>query len=147
MRKKKPYTYFLIFFALLTVMSLPKDTAEKLQGSTIAFLAPTWEHFLAIKTFLFGSNQPVQDPAFTYEDVEKLRIENNFLQTEIIRLKEMMQYELKLLDQMHLSQNTCDVKTTTSLLKKRHRLELQNLLQLQLQAIPARIILEQLFLD
>lgn len=140
MRKKFPLAYFFIFFIVLGLMSLPKESSEKLRGSTIAMLAPTWHHLLAVKSFIFRSTniQKTSPASHSEEEIQKLRIENTLLKTEIAHLKEIMQKEMQILSQLSIKdQNT---QQTVQQIRKRHKLELQKLLQLQLQAIPAKII-------
>jgi len=141
MRRKSSIQFFLIFFALLALISLPKNSTEKLRGSTVAMLAPAWQHLLAAKSFFTSSNENNETSSSdSYLKIEKLRLENALIQAEISNLKEMMQQELRLV--ATLTSNTEDQQTheTYSFLKKRHQLELQNLLKVQLQAIPARVI-------
>lgn len=103
-------------------------------------LAPTWHHLLAAKAFIDRSvgteNESVVE--HSNEELQKLRLENALLKTEITHLKEIMQREMQILS--HLSPKDQKTVEATHLLRKRHKLELQKLLQLQLQAVPAKII-------
>lgn len=137
MRRRTPRAYFVIFFALLAILSIPKHTTENLQGVTIAVFTPLWNHLLAAKTAFFQNTTAANETSPNAEETQKLRIENALLKEEIINLKNVMRHELDLLAQMEdvLQQNS-QVKG----LKKRHRTELLKLLQIQLQAVPARVI-------
>lgn len=140
MRKQLPFAYFLIFFSVLGLMSLPKESTEKIRGSTIAVMAPTWHHLLAAKAFINGATGTEKEPSTTVsgEEIQKLQIENARLHTEIAHLKEVMEREMRILSQ--LTSKDESVSQTAPLIRRRHKLELQKLLQLQLQAIPAKII-------
>lgn len=139
MRTKIPYTYFILFFALLSLMSFPKESTERLRGTAIAVMAPSWNQLLSIKNF-FNWNTAPNAPriAATDEEIQKLQLDNTLLHTEIIHLKEIIQQEMQLL--MHLNELSREQTTqqTTTFIKKRRRLELQKLLQLK--AVPARVI-------
>lgn len=140
MRKKLPIAYCLLFLAILGLMSLPKNSSERLRGTTIALMAPTWQHLLAAKTFINDAANPHSQMAQNNEEVQKLRLENALLQNEISLLKEVMQQEMRILSQLKAEHKSDHTYETTNLIRKRHKLELQRLLQAQLQAIPGRII-------
>ncbi len=144
MRKKFPYAYFLIFFSLLTLMSLPKRSVEKIRGSAIAVMTPSWKQLLAMKNSLESTTAAAEKKsALTTEqeeELQQLRLNNTLLRSEIAYLKEIMQHEMQLLTDLSATNEAPVSKETVSLIKKRHQLELQKLLQLQIQAIPARII-------
>jgi len=141
MRKKNRSSYFLIFFSLLAVMSIPKTTTEKLQGVTVAMLAPAWQPLLAFKSFFVSEKN---NEGMAAEDnscgIEKLRLENISLKEEIIHLKDVMQQELKLIDQMNEALKEDGSPLSTKTLKARHRMELKKLLQMNLEAVPAKVI-------
>ncbi len=142
MRRKPPYVYFLLFFVLLGLMSLPAKMSESMRGSTVAFFAPLWNSIAKVKNSVFGRSS-AKDVDFSAhdEEVQQLRLENSLLRTEISHLKEAIQHELRLLTQMTaITDRQQEAKQTANFLKKRHRLELQKLLQIQLQAIPAHVI-------
>lgn len=142
MRKRPPHTYFIIFFSLLALMSLPKDSSESLRGNAVAFLAPTWQRFIAFKSFFSNITHTSQnqEPNLAPEEIQRLRLENTLLHNEISQLKDAMKQELKLISQLSSTKESNIPKNAGALLKKRHRLELQRLLQLQLEAVPAKVI-------
>lgn len=135
MIKKTSRSYFILFFALLGIMSIPKSSTERLQGTTVALASPIWTKLLAVKTFFKVSND---SPPASSEELQKLQIENALLREEIVNLKNIMKHEFDLLAQMEgVLQNT---GLPTKGIKKRHRSDLLKLLQIQLQAVPARVI-------
>lgn len=141
MRRKTPKAYFLIFFSLLALMSIPKDSTVKLQGTTVAMLAPAWHHLLAFKSFFSGNETGQQNQSSaSQEEKEKLRLENTLLREEILYLKDVMQQELRLINQINTALKDEETGLSTKTLKARHRLELKRLLQVNLEAVPARVI-------
>lgn len=142
MRKKPPYLYLILFFSLLALMSLPKNPTESLRGTAVAFIAPLLQPLAKIKNFFSFSSDPAQVHFSAHdEELQQLRLENSLLRSEILHLKEAIQHELRLLTQMSsITDKQFETEQTTNFLKKRHRLELKKLLQLQLQAIPAHVI-------
>lgn len=140
MRKKPPHAYLIIFFSLLTLMSLPKDSSESLRGSTVALFAPAWHHLMALKDFFSFSSHHSNDkqPNVNAEEIQRLRLENTMLHHEIAHLKSAIQQELNLISQLAAQKDLS--KKTAAFIKNRHRLELQKLLQHQLEAIPAKVI-------
>lgn len=141
MRKKPPHAYFLIIFLLLSLMSLPKHSSEILRGSTIEIFAPIWQRLIAFKGFFSHVNLPsdTSSPINT-EEIQRLSLENTLLRNEISYLKEVMQQELKTLSQLAAMQDNPISKDSISFIKKRHRQELQKLLHMQLEAVPAKVI-------
>jgi len=138
MRKRFPFQYFLIFFILLALMSLPKASTEYLRGSAIAFFSPFWQSLTGIKNFIGGSSN--DSPSIPREEVEKVRLENALMKAEISHLREVMQQELRAMAKIAMVENTHEKKQLLSQFKKRDNHRWQKLLKLQLQAIPARVI-------
>jgi rod shape-determining protein MreC len=140
MRRKHSKAYLFLFVTLLAVMSIPKESTVKLQGATVAVMAPAWSHLLAIKSLLFSNETNENTPSPTsLEEIEKLRLENTLLHEEIIYLKEVMQHEIRLLNQINTAIDK-ENPVSTKALKSRHRLELQKLLQMNLESVPAKVI-------
>lgn len=141
MRRKSPKAYFMIFFSLLALMSIPKESTVKLQGTTVALLAPAWHHLLAFKSFFSKSDTEQKNQSTgTIEEKEKLRLENTLLREEILYLKDVMQQELRLINQINTALKDEETELSTKTLKARHRLELKKLLQVNLEAVPAKVI-------
>lgn len=142
MRKQKlPYAYLLIIAVALALMSLPKTSSEKLRGTTIAFLAPSLQQILAAKEYLTSlsetENEEKKSPN-TSEELQRLRLENTRLHTEIERFKEILRHELQLLNKLSIPQEK--QQELSQFLSKRHDLEIKKLLEIKLQAIPGKVI-------
>ena len=141
MRKKPKKAYILVFFCLLALMSIPKNSTEKLQGTTVAMLAPAWNQLLVVKSFFSNDEKENENSSsVSLKELEKLSLENVLLREEIIYLKDMMQQELRLINQINASLNNEETKLPSKTLKARHLLELKKLLQMHLEAVPARVI-------
>lgn len=140
MRRNTSKTYFLLFFSLLALMSIPKEATEKLQGTTVAMMTPAWHHLLAVKPFFSGNEKNQNtEPAASFEETEKLLLENTLLRQEIVQLKDIMQQELRLISQMNAALED-EAGFSTKNLKARHSQALKKLLQMNLDAIPAKVI-------
>ncbi|MBA3815735.1 MAG: rod shape-determining protein MreC [Parachlamydiaceae bacterium] len=141
MRKRPPHAYFIIIFALLSLMSLPKHSSEILRGSTIAVFAPAWQHLIAFKDFFTQANLSGETTSSTQtEEIQRLSLENTLLRNEIFHIKKVMEQELKTLSQLAAMQDSEISKNSISFIRKRHRQELKKLLNMQLEAVPARVI-------
>lgn len=141
MRKRPGRAYFLIFFALLALVSIPKGYTEKLQGATVAMLAPAWHYLLAFKSFVFQDNGTKdRQSTIAFEEMEKLRLENTMLREEIVNLKDVMHEELRLINRVNAFLEDEGTGLSTKTLKARHRLELKKLLQVSLEVVPAKVI-------
>ena len=137
MRNRFPYTYYFLFFAFLALMSFPKDATERLRGTTIAFMAPSFHRILSISDVVSSWRQSKKTSSgMTEEEIKKLQLDNSILRNEITHLKEIVLNEMHLLKE--ITKDNPDVQQTADFIKIRRRQELQKLLQLQ--AIPARII-------
>lgn len=140
MRKKPPHAYLIIFFSLLALMSLPKDSSESLRGSTVALFSPAWHHLIAFKNFFNTTSHHSDDKQQneSTEEMQRLRLENTLLHHEISHLKGVMQQELHLISQLSAQNESNISKKSAIYLRNRHRLELQKLALLE--AVPAKVI-------
>lgn len=120
MRKDSSTTYLLVIGALLCLMSLPNASTERLRSTTVALFAPTWEQLSWIR-FLFRQ----EGKRISQEELQRLQLENQLLHSEVGRLQELVQHELflKEIDRASI-----------------HSEEVQRFLDLQLNAMPARVI-------
>ncbi len=120
MRKESSSTYVLLIGALLCLMSLPNGSTERMRGSAVALFSPTWEQ-LGWLRLMFRQ----QGKRASQEEMQRLQLENQLLHSEVERLQELVQHELFLKE---ISRDSI------------HSEEVQNYLNLQLQALPARVI-------
>jgi len=141
MRKKIGYSYFFLFCSLLALVSLPRESTEHIRGSAVAFMAPSWKQILAAKSMVASVSQSEKGRTLEIEtgELNKLRLENALLRTEITHLKEVLQHEIQLISHLKAAEGSFNVETV-DLVNKRHKIETERLFQLQLQSIPARII-------
>lgn len=140
-KKAARRVYFIIFCALLAVLSLPKGWTERLQGMTTALFAPTWNYLVGTAP-IHSSGDQYGSPAnaSSNEEILKLQLENTLLKEEILHIKNVIQYELDLLTEMKETLGPNQDVPSMKGLKKRHSQELQKLLKISLEMIPARII-------
>ena len=132
MNKKTRVRIFIIAFCfLLALMSLPKKSTERLQGTVVAMLSPFWNSLLDARPSSEGNENG---------NLQKLQLENALLREEILHIKNVIQHELDLLNEMKSLVNSDENALSTKSLKKRHSYELQKLLKIALEIVPARII-------
>lgn len=141
MRKKFSYSYIIIIVLLFITMSLPKRSVDEARGISVAFLAPTWNYLLVLKDFfnIPANNNTNSGPQYL-EKIQRLQIENIRLRTEMAHLRESIQQELRIITKLAVQTNNKDLKQSAQSIQIRHQYEIQNLLQLQLQSVPAKVI-------
>lgn len=88
MKRKTNYPYLLVFIALFGLMSIPKSTAERLQGATIASFSPLFAQVSDWRFFWGSSDGSGQN---VNEDILLLQLKNQLLQNEVSSLKEIVQ--------------------------------------------------------
>lgn len=143
MIKRTPKSYLLLFAAILLVMSTPKTTSEKMRGLTAAFLAPAWEGIalgaISLQSYMPSKPELVTSknaPSLSEAEIHRVQLENQQLRIEISRLQELLQNERYLNTQL----STLYSSDTKIAIDKIHREELQKLLALQFQTVPAQVI-------
>lgn len=117
MKRKVSKTILLIFVILLACMSMSKSYSETIRGAVVATLGPLWNFLSETKYDVqHYKNEETYTSGHQNVNVQKLQIENQQLINEIIRLQELV------LQERHLS------------------LQSPQQLNIQLQAVPARVI-------
>lgn len=137
MRKRVSPAYILLFVILLALMSIPRNSAERMRGAAVAAMAPMWHQLLAVKTFIKGQSEEKLSDAGK-EEYDRLRLENKLLKDEILRLKDVMQQEMKLLAELKSLGEP--VEEARKAIKLRHARDLEQLMQVHLKVMPARVI-------
>lgn len=103
MKRKSPRSYLMILAAGLLLMSIPKATAEKLRGSTVAILSPAWDYLnkakLSAVSLGESINQTEQNGDLSgsqltsNEEIQRLTIENLLLSQEVETLREILNHK------------------------------------------------------
>lgn len=136
MRKRVSSTYLCACVLLLSVLSVPRESAEKVRGAAVSLLAPFWHQLLAFKSPI-ASDLSSSSDAYD-EEMERLRLENALLKEEILHVKGMMQHEVALLSSLKgLNEQ---IEKARQAMKFRHAHELEKLLEVHLKIVPASII-------
>ena len=142
MKKKIIITYFLIFGALLAIMSISRPTSEKMRGNSIAFLTPLWERLLSIKHFIAHPSQPSPFTSHSIEEeMQRLQVENQLLATELTFLQRLFDEQMRLSTKLAMIASSGSEEI--SLLSSEQQKALQRILKQlnwRLKAIPARVI-------
>ncbi len=134
MRRRSTTPYLILVGTILLLLSLPKPMTESIRGSVVAFLSPIWETFTQFKLFTsrkFDAQIPLQD------ELSKSQLENELLKMELSRLNEIFQSELNL--QAYLKELEVPHENALKLTQQRRK-QLRDLLKIELNAIPARVI-------
>jgi rod shape-determining protein MreC len=139
MRKKIPFSYFLLLLLFLILFSLPKTVSDHARGSAAALAAPIWRQTTNMKEQC-ASNNAKPHISSAHEELQRLQIENSLLKNELLSLKDAMQRQVQLLHQLAAAQNSSEMHAAAAALQKTHQLQLKKLLELHLQAKPAKII-------
>ncbi len=144
----RPYLFLILFF--FCVMSLSHESSEHIRSCVVCSFAPCWRgfNFLKEKT-LFLLTLPLSrvghSPGDTFE-IERLSQENQLLRSQIENVREWLLYEdriqeqvarYKLLSQTHLK----DIFWKEFF--KRRSQELCHSLNLQICALPAKVIFRE----
>lgn len=139
MTKKSPRSFLLLLGILLLLMSIPAASSEKTRGRVIALFAPIWEGVsLAKHSFLNFFGCSFAEPHL--ESLQQLQLENVRLKSELGRLRDLFQGERHLSKQWNFLRIHGTSAETIKPLVQRHQNDLQKLLTIQLQAIPAQVI-------
>ncbi|OJU80648.1 MAG: hypothetical protein BGO10_02400 [Chlamydia sp. 32-24] len=94
MSKQNPKSLIILFACLLLVMSISSKTTLSIRGNAAAFFSPVWiqlahtkvdiQSFWSITKELF-----VKDEKKEKEDIKKLQLQNQILQTELLKVKDL----------------------------------------------------------
>lgn len=141
MLKKFLFSYFIVFIAILLIMSLSTRTSEKIRGKTTSVISPVLEGVFTLKHALTHPGKPSPfSHLSSKEKIEELTLINQTLQTELSYLKQFLNDQESLLENMKglgaPLPETLENKTILERLFKK--------LHLRLQAVPARIIFRSL---
>lgn len=133
-RFKSPKPYIQILATLLLLVSLPRSSAESIQGVSIAILAPAWNQLATIKEGIRHlTEETVKDsdgqPAYTNEEINRLRLENQLLQNKVSSLEEQFKQETFIQQEL----------ASTSLHQIREK-ERKLILDLEILSIQAQVI-------
>ena len=133
-RKISPKPFLQLLAVLLLLLSLSKTTTERIQGTSVAILAPTWNQMAIIKQGIQHLTEetfkePDGETYYVNEEIQKLRLENQLLRNEIGKLEELLRQE-QFLEEAQTS-------TPLHLLRQNER---EIIMSKQLQAVPAQVI-------
>lgn len=99
MRKKAPKSYFLLFAAVLMLMSISTKNSERVRGVTASILGAGWRSLndfkLAVGGFFdrFAQSQHGSDRSLK-EEVQKLQLKNQLLEAELRKLQGLLGEDL-----------------------------------------------------
>jgi len=131
-----PFALYCIF--IFALMSISKESTERVQGFTVAILTPMWQQLFAIKSFVSTPRDTNQTRMS--EEQQKLQLDNTLLKTEIAYLKEKIEYEIQLLEELKKTNNNESGGLSFTKFIEENQSQLQRIAEGKLQALPARVI-------
>lgn len=134
-RLPSPKPFLQLLAILLLLLSASRATTEKIQGYSIAILAPTWNQLRIIKQGIQHISQEKFEneegkTLYVNEEVQQLQLDNQLLKNEIAKLKELLRQE-------QLIEVEKKGAVRTEVLRKNER---DLIMSKQLQAVPAQVI-------
>lgn len=140
MKRTVNQSTFLLIFTLLALFFASTTIVQKIRSLTISALTSSFEHLANAKSkmltagFSFGKSQEGLNQD---EEIKRLKLENQLLNEEVVRLKEFLEQELDLLSQGFNEQL---FGSSIKQIFSNHQKHILNLYQLQLASLPARVI-------
>jgi rod shape-determining protein MreC len=144
----RPYFFLILFF--FCVMSLSYESSERIRSCVVCSFAPCWRgfNFLKEKTLFlltFPLSRAGHLPGDTFE-LERLSQENQLLRSQIENVREWLLYEDRIQEQVAryklFSQTNVDDIYWKEFFKRRSQ-ELCHSLDLQISALPAKVIFRE----
>ena len=142
----RPYVCLLLFF--FSIMSFSQETSERIRSLVVCSFSPCWRSFSFLKEkTLFFLTLPAmgRSEADAYE-IEHLAQENQLLRSQIENVREWLLYEDRIQEQLArvklLSQSQFDDLFWKEFFKRRGQ-ELSRCLDLQISALPAKVIFRE----
>lgn len=151
MRRRIRYRpYALIAAYLFLLLSLPNAATEKMRYAAVGLATPIWRSFDFLKkgTLQLLTIVPPLGKGESGElvaEVDALKRENLALRTQLVNVRQWLLQEERIDDelqrwkQIHVGEIPADQKEFT----KRRALQLRELLDLQLRALPAKVIFRE----
>ncbi len=151
MRRIRYRPYLLLAAALFLLLTLPETATVRMRQMMISSVAPTWNGLASLKSLslqLLMITPPggKADSAEVLADNEKLKQENLVLRSQLSNVREWLLQEERVDEQLHrwktLSQNS-EVEIGVKEFYKRRAELLKNGLDLQLRALPAKVVFRE----
>jgi rod shape-determining protein MreC len=144
----RPYLFLILFF--FCVMSLSQESSERIRSYVVCSFAPCWRGFNFLKEkMLFLLTPPLPFAAHSPVDafeIERLSQENQLLRAQIENVREWLLYEDRIQEQVSryklLSQANFNDIFWKEFFKRRSQ-ELCRALDLQICALPAKVIFRE----
>lgn len=137
MKSKSIRSFVLLVIVLLVLLSLSKNFADNCCGRTIAFFASFWEKVHqgknSFQTF-------VGKDAHKEEEIRRLQLDNRMLLQEIYEMQGLLEHELSLKEELIALKAAEPLPSSIKKSVQTHLRDKAKLLQLQFEAVPARVI-------
>jgi cell shape-determining protein MreC len=151
MRRRVAYRpYVLLLIVFFFVMSLPEPVIERVRSIVVTILAPSWRGaqcakggFLSLMTLPVISAPSSIPSKQALKEVDYLHQENQILHAQMNAVREWLLFEEKIDEQMHRLKAISEESESEAYWKqffKRRREELCSTIELQMKALPAKVI-------
>lgn len=143
MSRKHNKNYLFLAAFLILLVSSPASMGDAFRAKMVSLFSGAWVKLAQTQVSLnpLSSRAVNDDPVATeYEELKRLKMENQLLSSEVNHLKELLEQELDLLSQ-GLSESLMAIASEeTADLLDSHQKRVLNLFHLQLASLPARVI-------
>ncbi len=144
----RPYLFLMLF--LLSLLSLPKETTEKIRSSVVCSFSPCWRGFSFVKEkTLFLLTLPFSSEFRSVEKTlegERLAQENQLLKSQMENVRQWLLYEDRITEQLEryqsLAPESVEEKDWKDFFVRRSQ-ELSSALDLQIRSLPAKVIFRE----
>lgn len=137
MKSKSIRSFVLLIIVLLVLLSLSKKFADSCCGRTIAFFASFWETLYERKS---SFQSFIGQDAHKDEEIRRLQLNNRMLLQEINEIQGLLEHELSLKEELIALKATEPLSPPIKKSVLTHLRDRSKLLQLQFEAVPARVI-------
>ncbi len=146
MRRISYRSYVFLFFFLLSAMSLPKSTSERMRCMVVCSFAPGWRsvNFLKEKTLLLLTLPFSKEVSASsnHLEIERLSQENQILRSQIENVRQWLLCDDRIQEQIKRYQGLLSTNLSEEFFKRRSQ-ELCNALDLQTCSLPAKVVFRE----
>lgn len=147
MRKTRYFPFVLLIFFLFAILSISKEQSQKIRTFAISSISPFWGK-LNNFSFLLGKAFPSSSKQFDIknEKVRNLELENSLLKDQIDSVYKWLMFDQRIDSQLDVLKEVRSEKVDDLYWKdffRRRAEELQSILEVELQALPAKIIFRE----
>lgn len=148
MRKTRYFPFVLLIFFLFTVLSISKDQSQNIRTFAVSCVSPFWGKINSF-SFLLGKALSLHEAKnfdSKNESVRNTELENSLLKDQIDSVYKWLMFDQRIDSQLEVLKEVRSEKVDDLYWKdffRRRAEELQKILEVELQALPAKIIFRE----